>query len=148
MTTASLSSRAATARLAAEIEANRPIPEWDSVPELKKWREEITLKGEKKKLTFDQMITKYKDVDAEIKYREAIKKELKTAIESGMIMADIDNCMCEGYKVAFIEKAGSKKIEANKLLELGVSADTIAKATVTGSPVVYVDIRQIKESKI
>lgn len=143
-----LSSRTATARLAAEIEANRPIPEWDSVPELKKWREDITLKGEKKKLSFDQMVAKYKDLDAEIKYREAIKKELKTAIESGMIMADIEKVACEGYRVQFIEKEGSKKIDANKLLENGVSADVIAKSTVTGSGSVYIDIRAIKEAKL
>jgi hypothetical protein len=148
MTTASLSSRAATARLAAEIESNRPIPEWDSVPELKKWREDITLKGEKKKLSFDQMVSKYKDIDAEIKYREAIKKELKSAIENGLIMADIEKVSCEGYRVQFIEKEGSKKIDANKLLEAGVSADVIAKATVQGAGSVYVDIRAIKESKL
>lgn len=144
MSTGTLS-RTATAKLAAEIEANRPVPEWDTIDELRKWKEEVTLKGEKKKLSFDQLVTKYKDVDAEIKYREGIKKDLKVAIEAGLLLADVDKVACEGYKVQFINKDGSKKIEANKLLELGVSADVIAKATVQSAGSSYIDIRAMKE---
>ena len=139
--------RAATAKLAAEIQAAAPVPEWDTVPELKKWREEITVKGEKKKLTFDHMVTKYKDLSAEIDFRDKIRKELKTHIEAGLLYADVPKVLCEGYRVQIVEKEGSKKIEANRLLELGVTADTIAKATVQGKSSSYVDIRTVKEER-
>jgi hypothetical protein len=141
-------SRAAAAKLAAtaaEIEANRPVPEWDSIPELRKWKEEVVIKGEKKRLTFDEMVVKYKDLDAEIKFRENIKKEIKLTIEAGLLLADVQKCMCEGYRVQVIEKEGAKKIDANKLLDLGVDADVIAAATVQGKSSSYVDIRSVKE---
>ena len=147
MSTGSLS-RTATAKLAAEIEANRPVPEWDTVAELKRWREEITLKnGEKKKMSFDELVVKYKDVDAEIKYREGIKKEIKVAIEAGLLLADIEKVACEGYKIQVITKDGSRKVDSQKLLELGVSADTIAKATVQSAGSSYIDIRAMKEER-
>lgn|ERR1700690_2194478 len=148
MTTSQLSSRAAAAKLAsvaAEIEANRPVPEWDTVPELRKWKEEVEVKGKCVKLSFDEMVVKYKELSSEIEFREKAKKELKLTIEAGLIMADTQKVMCEGYRVQIIEKEGSKKIDANKLLELGVEADTIAAATVQAKSSSYVDIRSAKD---
>src|SRR5271166_2723835 len=123
-----LSSRAAQSRLAvaaAEIEANRPVPEWDSIPELRKWQEEINIKGEKKRLKFDQMVVRYKELSAEIEFRERIKKDIKLTIEAGLLLADVQKVSCEGYRVQVIEKEGSKRIDANKLMDLGVKADII-----------------------
>ena len=138
-------SRSAQAKLASEIEANRPIPEWSTIPELKKWREDITLKGKDKKMSFDEMVVAYKDLSAEIEFREKSKKELKTNIEAALLVADVQKVACEGYRVQIIEKEGAKKIDANKLLDLGVSADVIAKATVQGKASSYADIRPMKE---
>jgi len=138
-------SRTAQAKLASEIEANRPIPEWDSVPELKKWKEDIEFKGKKVKLSFDEMVVKYKELGAEIDFREKMKKVLKENIEAGLLLADVQKVSCEGYRVQIIEKEGSKKIDANKLLDLGVDADTIAAATIQSKSSSYVDIRATKE---
>ena len=141
-------SRAAQAKLAAtaaEIEANRPVPEWDSVPELKKWKEEVEFKGKRVKLSFDEMVVEYKELSAEIDFRDKVRKELKLTIEAGLLLADVQKVLCEGYRVQIIEKEGSKKIDANKLLEMGVEADTIAAATVQSKGSSYVDIRAAKE---
>jgi hypothetical protein len=139
-------SRTATAKLAAEIAANAPTPEWDSVPELKRWKEPIALKGgEKKTLTFDQLVTKYKDIDAEIKYREGIKDTIKTAIEAAMLLSEQEKVSCEGYGVSLVTREGSKKIVAEKLLANGVSPDVIAKSIEVGKSSTYVSIRPEKE---
>ena len=139
-------SRSQQAQIAKEIEAARPIPEWNQITELRKWKEQITFKGgEKKTLTFDQLVTKYKEIGAEIDYRDNIRKELKEAIHAALLSSGEDAVLAEGYKVQMITKAGSRKIEPTKLLELGVSADTIAKATVIGAGSSYIDIRRAKE---
>lgn len=140
-------SKAATAKLAQEIEAQKPAPEWDQVPELRKWKQEVEVKGKKRAMTFDQMVSEYKDIDAEIKFRETSKKNLKEAIESAVVVSGEDRIECQGYHVIKIEKAGARKIDSQKLLELGVDAMTIAKATVVGKSVVYVDIRAAAKDK-
>lgn len=145
MTSLNRASAAKLAATAAEIEANRPVPEWDSIPELRKWKEEVEFKGKRVKLSFDEMVVKYKDLSAEIEFREKAKRELKLTIEAGLIVADTQKVLCEGYRVQIIEKEGSKKIDANKLLELGVEADTIAAATVQSKSSSYVDIRAAKD---
>lgn len=139
-------SRAAQTKLAAEIAANAPTPEWDSIPELRKWKESITLKGgEKKTLTFDQLVTRYKDIDAEIKYRESIKDEIKTALEAAMLVSEQEKVLCEGYGVSLVTREGSKKISPEKLLAAGVGADTIAKCVEVGKSSTYVSIKALKD---
>lgn len=140
-------SKAATAKLAQELEANKPAPDWASVPELKKWKQKVTVKGKEVSMTFDEMVTAYKDIDAEIKFRDKSKVELKAAIEAAVMVSGEDRVECEGYHVIKIEKAGARKIDSQKLLELGVDAMTIVKATVVGKGSVYVDIRLAAKDK-
>lgn len=144
--TASSLSKSQAAKLAQEIEANKPIAEWDSVPELKKWREEVVYKnGDKKKLTFDEMVCEYKKLSAEVEYRQRIMKDIKVAVEAGLLVSGEDALSCEGYKIQRIEKQGQKKVDEYKLLEHGVSAKVIAECTVIGKSSSYVDIRRMKE---
>jgi hypothetical protein len=142
-----LSSRAATARLALEIEANRPIPEWDSVPELKKWKETIALKnGEKKNLDFHDLVMKSLDLKAEIEYREKIRKDIQTALEAAMLLADMESVICDNYPVNYVTRAGSRKIIPEKLLENGVPATVIAACTETSKDSHFVQIGRPKKS--
>lgn len=138
-------SRAATAQLAKEIEAQRPTPEWDSIPELKKWKQKIKIKGKDELLTFDQMVCKYKDLDAEIEFRKEQMTAIKESIESAVLVSGEDKILCEGYRVNRITKQGSKKLSTEKLLEHGVSAMTIAACTEVGKEISYVQINKVKE---
>jgi hypothetical protein len=141
-------SRTQTAKLAAEIAASAPAKEWDSVPELKNWREQIMLKnGERKSMTFSDLVTKYKDIDAEIKYRKGILADIKTSLTAAMLLSGETEVVCENYPVQYITRKGSRKIVPEKLLELGVSADTIAKATVIGDESHFVTIGKPKKDK-
>ena len=141
-------SRTQQAKLAAEILATQPTPDWDSVAELKKWRSTIELKGEKKTLKFDDLVNKYKDVDAEISYREKIKDALKMEIQAAILVADIQKVSCEGYSVSLVERKGSRKIMPEKLLEAGVTAMQIAQATEIGPSSQYIQIRAAKDDKL
>jgi hypothetical protein len=140
--------RSQLATLAAEIEQSLPAPEWDSIPELKRFRHEIVGKdGKKAKLSFDQMVVKYKELDAEIKFREKIKADLKDGLEAAMLIADCTECECEGYPVQRITKQGSRKISVERLLGAGVLADTIAQCTEIGPEVTYVQIGKPKKDQ-
>ena len=141
-------SRTQTAKLAAEIAATAPAKEWDQVPELKKWKEQIMLKGgERKSMNFADLVTKYKDIDAEIKYREGILADIKTSLTAAMLLSGETEVVCENYPVQYVTRKGSRKIVPEKLLELGVSADTIAKATVIGEESNFVTIGKPKKDK-
>jgi hypothetical protein len=138
--------RAQLATLANEIESVRPTPEWDSVPELKRFKQEISMKdGSKKKFGFDQLIVRYKELSSEIDFRDKLKSEIKEAVEAALMISGEDKILAEGYRVSLVHKAGSNKISAEKLLTNGVSADVIAKSMDVGKESTYVDIRRAKE---
>jgi hypothetical protein len=139
-------SRAALATLAAEIESVRPTPEWDTVPELKRFKQEfINKEGKKIKLDFEAIVVSYKTLDSEVKFRQAKMKDLKAALEAAMLLADEQEVECSGYPVQMIAKRGSSKIDAQKLLAHGVDAMTIAECTITGDEVVYVQIGKARK---
>lgn len=138
--------RAQTAALAEEIQQSMPAPEWDTIPELRKFKQEITDKnGDRKKATFDQLVVADKMLSAEIKIREGKRKEIKDALTTAMTVAGEDTVMCEGYPVNMIVKAGSRKISAEKLLSKGVSAFVIAECTEIGDEIRYVQIGKAKK---
>lgn len=138
--------RAQMAQLANEIEQSRPTPEWDSVPELKKFRQEIGSDKNKKKMSFDQLVVAYKEISAEIEFRKTRQSEIKESIEAAMLIGGEEKVLAEGYRVALITKQGAKKISAEKLLSNGVDAETIAKSMEMGKESTYIDIRKAKES--
>jgi hypothetical protein len=140
-------SRSAQAKLAADIAASVPAKEWDQVPEIKKFREEVELKGGKKRLSFGEMVNLSIDLKAEIEYRERIRKEIQTHIEAAMLLADETEVMWENYPVQLITRAGSRKIVPEKLLEQGVPADVIAKATVISAESTFAQIGKPKKDR-
>lgn len=138
--------RAQTAALAQEIQQALPVPEWDSVSELKKFRSPIELKGgEKKNLKFDELVVLYKNIDGEIKFREKRLKEIKEALTAAMDISGEEHVTCEGYPIDVVVKSGSKKISAEKLLSKGVSAFTIAECTLQGDEIRYVQVGRAKK---
>jgi len=135
-----------TQKLAQEIKSNAtPTPVWSNVEELVDMRHPITIDGRKRQLTFAKAVELYKALDAEIEQKEAIKRELKKAIEAAMLMSGEQQVACEDYKVTMITKSGTKKIVPEKLLELGVDAMVIAKATEVGKETTYAQITKNKE---
>jgi hypothetical protein len=139
-------SRTQTAKLAAEIAATAPAKEWDQVPELKKWKEQIMLKGgERKSMNFADLVTKYKDIDAEIKYREGILADIKTSLTAAMLLSGETEVVCENYPIQVIERRGNRRLIPEKLLEHGVSAQTIAACTVEGASSTFVQVGKPKK---
>ena len=141
-------SRVQQAKLAAEIEQSRPTPEWDSIPELKKWREKIRQKDNRDRtMSFDELVVRYKELKAEMDFREAQLKPIKTALSAAMLVSGEEKVVCEGYNVTLVTKSGSRKISAEKLLAAGVKADTIAACTEIGDESQYVMIKAAKEDR-
>jgi hypothetical protein len=139
-------SRTAQAKLAQEIQAAAPAPEWDSIPELKKWKETITLKGgDKKSLNFHELVSKSLDLKAEIEYREKVRKDIQIALEAAMLISEQTTVMCEGYPVNLVTRKGSLKLSKEKLLSNGVSPDVIAASMEVGEPATFVQIGKPKK---
>lgn len=138
--------RAATAKLAAEIQAAAPVPEWDTVDELKSWREPIKqIDGKERKMSFAAMVALDLDLKAEQEFRQRVRDQIKTALEAAMLYADTDKVVCEGYPVNLVTRKGSRKIVPEKLLENGVSAQIIAASTEVGAESRYVQIGKPKK---
>ncbi|HXN71590.1 MAG TPA: hypothetical protein VN861_03440 [Candidatus Acidoferrales bacterium] len=140
--------RAQMARLAAEIEQSMPVKEWDSIPELKRFKQRIKLKDGEKLLTFDQMVDKVTDIQNEIKFRNGILKELKEALVTALDVAGEEHVTCIGYPVNIVEKKGSRRVDAKKLLEKGVSAMVIAECMKTGKGSRYVQVGKPDEDEL
>lgn len=139
-------SRSAQAKLAAEIQAAAPTPEWDSIDTLKKWRERIKQKdGKERAMTFGEMVALDLDLKAEQEHRQRVRDEIKVALEAAMLLADVDKVVCEGYPVNYVTRKGSRKIVAEKLLENGVPASVIAASTEIGPESHYVQIGKKKD---
>ena len=135
-------SRTAQAKLAAEIQANVPAPEWDAVLELtpKRFKEEVELKDGKKRLTFGEMVELSLKLKSEIEYRERIRKELQLHLEAGMLLADKTQVMYENHPVNLVTRAGAKKLSDKRLLAVGVTPDQIAAGYEIGDPSTFVQI--------
>jgi len=139
-------SRTAQAKLAEEIAANRPAPEWDSVPELspRKWKEPVALKDGEKRLNFGEMAELSLKLKGEIEYREKVRKQIQLHLEAAMLIADLKEVMYEGHPVQYITRQGSRKLSDKKLMENGVTPDQIAASYEIGDPVSFVQIGKPK----
>jgi hypothetical protein len=131
------------AQLAAEMNA-AIVPDWQSVLELIEYRGEVTVGSKKRTLTFGEIVTQYKDLDAQIEALETRKKDFKASIQAAVLMSGREKVSAEGYRMTMIKKAGTKKIVPEKLLKHGVSAEVIAACTEIGKGSEYLDIRAEK----
>lgn len=141
-------------KLAQELEAQKPVPDWSEIDDLTDVRVEVVFnevtsaitgraKG-KKSLNVEAAVELYKDIDRQIAQLEALKKEIKEPIQVGLLVAGVEKVMAAGCPVTIVTKKGTKKIDGQKLMELGVAPMTIAKATVVGKDSQYVMIGKPK----
>jgi hypothetical protein len=138
-------SRAETAKLAAEIEQLQPVPDWATVDELTAVMcEEPNPRPESApiKRNFGQCVERYGELDAEIKRCQAEQGRLKEAMQAGVMISGLKKVRAGDQICQMIEKAGSRKIVAEKLLANGVSAEVIAKSTEVSKGSTYMTIRK------
>lgn len=110
------------------------VPDWDQLPELKE-------------LSFDELAEKRQKLYYEIEFRKSKMKELDEEISAALAVAGTEKVIWEGRPVQIVHSRSGSKIVGEKLLMLGVAADTIAQATEEGKPYEYVLFGRPKDKK-
>jgi hypothetical protein len=110
------------------------VPDWDQLPELKE-------------LSFDELAEKRQKLYDEIEFRKSKMKELDEEISAALAVAGTEKVIWEGRPVQIVHSRSGSKIVGEKLLMLGVAADTIAQATEEGKPYEYVLFGRPKDKK-
>jgi hypothetical protein len=100
------------------------VPEWKEVPELRQ-------------LHFGALVEKRTLLKDEIKFRESKVKELDEEIQAALAVSGVEKVIWEDRPVQIVESKSASKVVPEKLLLLGVPADTIAQATEPGKPYSY-----------
>ena len=100
------------------------VPDWDQLPELVE-------------LDFDEYAERRQKLKDEIDFRQAKLKELDVEIMSRMAAAGTEKVIWEDRPVQIVHSNSGDRIKGEKLLMLGVPADTIAQATEPGKPYEY-----------
>jgi hypothetical protein len=139
------------AKLTKEIaELNPAVPDWHDVDELAAVAYEIpNPKPESKpiRLDYGQCVDLYKALDKEIKERQARMEPLKDLLQAALMVSGKKKVKAGDHFCQMVEKAGSRKIVAEKLLAKGVSAQVIAESTEIGRGSTYLQIRAVGEDK-
>lgn len=76
---------------------------------------------------------------------EKRRKELGQSIEALMLAAGAKSVTAGAIRCTHVETSGRKTLSADKLLQLGVSADVIVEATVVGKPSSSIRVTAIDE---
>lgn len=129
-------------------ELNQAVPDWSTVDELAAVAYEIpNPKPESKpiKLDYGQCVDMIADIDAKIEALQRQKEPVRAAIQAALMVSGQKKVKAGGHVCQMIEKAGSKKIVAEKLLARGVSAQTIAESTEVGKGSTYMQIRPVED---
>lgn len=92
-----------------------------------------------------RLVKEHEKYKAERDAAEAIVKDAKERIAELLEKAKVDSVRVGKLRVTRVESKGASRLDRNRLLELGVSADLIIKATVEGNPYVTVKITDIGE---
>lgn len=90
-----------------------------------------------------EMLAKFylkRRLDAVVKFAEAKRKELAADIEIALIGEGVEAVTWDGCVVKQGKGRAGDKIIATKLVELGVSVDIIAAATLPGEPYTFAQI--------
>ena len=139
------------AKLTKEIaELNPAVPDWSTVDELAAVAYEIpNPKPESKpiKLDYGQCVAMVADIDAKIEALQKQKEPVRAAIQAALMVSGKKKVKAGSHVCQMIEKAGSRKIVAEKLLAKGVSAQIIAESTEVGKASLYLQIRPVGEGK-
>jgi hypothetical protein len=95
-----------------------------------------------------ELLLAYRDIQLQLAAMtklEADKKRLGQSIEALLLAADAKSVTAGALRCTRVEVAGRKTLSSDKLLALGVPADTIVEATVVGNPSSYVKVTAIDE---
>lgn len=137
------------AKLTKEIsELNPAVPDWSTVDELAAVAYEIpNPKPESKpiKLDYGQCVDMIADIDAKIEALQKQKEPVRLAVQAALMVSGQKKVKAGGHVCQMIEKSGSRKIVAEKLLARGVSAQVIAESTEVGKGSTYMQIRPVEE---
>lgn len=137
-----------TAKLTAELEQLQPVPDWSTVDELAAVVYEIPNPRPESapiKLNYGECVEAYKALDHEIKERQAKQEKLRETLQAALMVSGQKKVKAGDYVCQMIEKAGSKKIVAEKLLAKGVQASVIAECTEIGKGSTFMMIRSVGE---
>lgn len=141
--------RTETAKLAAELaEQSQPVPDWSTVDELATVQYEIPNPRPESapiRLNYGQCVDLYKTLDREVKERQVRMEELRGTLQAALMVSGQKKVKAGDHVCQMVEKAGSRKISAEKLLAHGVSAQTIAESTEVGKGSTYLQIRAAGE---
>src|SRR5579872_7480597 len=118
--------QAETAKLAAELEQSaKPIPDWTLVEGLDTVHYEIpNPKPESApiKLNYGQCVDLYKQLDKECKERQKTMEDLREVLQAALMVSGEKKVRAGDNVCQMIEKSGSRKISAEKLMARGESA--------------------------
>ena len=139
------------AKLTKEIsELNPAVPDWSAVDELAAVAYEMPNPRPESapiRLDYGQCVDLYKTLDREIKERQTRMDELKLVLQAALMVSGQKKVKAGDHFCQMVEKAGSRKIVAEKLLAHGVSAQTIAESTEISKGSTYMQIRAAGEGK-
>lgn len=100
------------------------VPDWDQVEQLVE-------------LDFDRLTEERTKLMAEIAFREAKRKDLDEKIMSLLAVSGVEKVTWQDRPVQIVTSNSGARIKGEKLLLLGVPADTIAQATEPGREYQY-----------
>ena len=110
------------------------VPEWDQLPELVE-------------LDFADYAEARQKLKDEIEFRQKKLKEIDLEIMSLLAAAGTEKVMWEDRPVQIVHSNSGDRIRGEKLLMLGVPADTIAQATEPGKPYDYLLFGKVTANK-
>ncbi len=94
---------------------------------------------------FDEMAQRRHLLSSEIKERDVELKALNLEMAMMLTVADAAKVQCDNLTVSLVEGRVSKKLDKHKLIEFGVSAAVIEKATVESKGNPYIKVTAKKE---
>jgi len=99
-------------------------------------------------MEFDTLVEDRQLAKSEEDRHKRIREDLDKRIEAMLLLAGAADgdirVQSHSWIVQRVTNSGASKLDPRLLLEYGVSADTIAKATVDGKPYSYVLVKQVK----
>jgi hypothetical protein len=96
---------------------------------------------------FHSLVSKLDELTLAKKQLETEEKQVRGEVTRMLAEKGEKSVMCDNLKVTFVSSNGPSHIDKLKLLQFGVSAKIIAKATVAGKPYETTVITRPKEKE-
>lgn len=94
--------------------------------------------------SFLKMLARRQDCVSQIKTLEADRKDMTDQMVAALAEAGHKTVLTPDWRVTFVQSTSASRIDGRKLLELGVSARVIEKATVKGKTYETVAVTPVK----